>query len=384
MSYLEWPEVYRKLGIKPVINAQSWVTVLGGSIMRKEVLEAMNDASKVFVDMIELNKSAGKVIAKICNSEAGLVTNGCASAQVLMSAACMTGEDDYNVEKLPNTEGMKNEVIIFKGQRNRYDKAFETSGAIIKEFGTEEDATEEDLISVISNKTCAIAYVIMPFYKPGIGLKKTIEIAHKNSIPVILDAAAEIPPRSNLHRFINMGVDMVAFSGGKGIGGPQSSGILAGREDLINSAFKNSLNLHSNIACVGRPMKVSKENIIGLVTALVLYLDSNEEEEYDSWKEKSEYIKNQLKDIPNLDVKIENTPTDRQGTQPILYFHKDWKGKSPEKIKEEMINGDPPIYLGVGGSNLHEYIGEINIVMTNVMEGEEIIIADRLNKLLRE
>ena len=383
MSYLEWPEVYRKLGIKPVINAQSWVTVLGGSIMRKEVLEAMNDASKVFVDMIELNKSAGKVIAKICNSEAGLVTNGCASAQVLMSAACMTGEDDYNVEKLPNTEGMKNEVIIFKGQRNRYDKAFETSGAIIKEFGTEEDATEEDLISVISNKTCAIAYVIMPFYKPGIGLKKTIEIAHKNSIPVILDAA-EIPPRSNLHRFINMGVDMVAFSGGKGIGGPQSSGILAGREDLINSAFKNSLNLHSNIACVGRPMKVSKENIIGLVTALELYLDSNEEEEYDSWKEKSEYIKNQLKDIPNLDVKIENTPTDRQGTQPILYFHKDWKGKSPEKIKEEMINGDPPIYLGVGGSNLHEYIGEINIVMTNVMEGEEIIIADRLNKLLRE
>ena len=384
MSYLEWPEVYRKLGIKPVINAQSWVTVLGGSIMRKEVLEAMNDASKVFVDMIELNKSAGKVIAKICNSEAGLVTNGCASAQVLMSAACMTGEDDYKVEKLPNTEGMKNEVIIFKGQRNRYDKAFETSGAIIKEFGTEEEATEEDLMSEISNKTCAIAYVIMPFYNPGIGLKKTIEIAHKNSIPVILDAAAEIPPRSNLHRFINMGVDMVAFSGGKGIGGPQSSGILAGREDLINSAFKNSLNLHSNIACVGRPMKVSKENIIGLVTALELYLDSNEEEEYDSWKEKSEYIKNQLKDIPNLDVKIENTPTDRQGTQPILYFHKDWKGKSPEKIKEEMINGDPPIYLGVGGSNLHEYIGEINIVMTNIMEGEEIIIADRLNKLLRE
>ncbi|MBI63852.1 MAG: hypothetical protein CL778_01045 [Chloroflexi bacterium] len=383
MSYLEWPEVYRKLGVKPVINAQSWVTVLGGSIMRKEVLEAMNDASKVFVDMIELNKSAGKFIAKICNSEAGLVTNGCASAQVLMSAACMTGEDDYKVEKLPNTGGMKNEIIIFKGQRNRYDKAFETSGAIIKEFGTEEGATEEDLISMISNKTCAIAYVIMPFYKPGIGLEKTIEIAHKNSIPVILDAAAEIPPRSNLHRFINMGVDMVAFSGGKGIGGPQSSGILAGREDLINSAFKNSLNLHSNIACVGRPMKVSKENIIGLVTALELYLDSNEEEEYQSWKEKSEYIKNQLKDIPYLDIKIENTPTDRQGTQPVLYFHNDWKGKSPEKIREEMINGDPPIYLGVGGSNLYEYMGEINIVMTNVMEGEEIIIADRLNKLLR-
>ena len=121
-----------------------------------------------------------------------------------------------------------------------------------------------------------------------VGLKKTIDIAHKRGVPVIVDAAAEVPPRSNLTKFISMGADMVAFSGGKGIGGPQSTGILAGKKDYIDAAFKNSLNLHSPIACIGRPMKVSKENIIGLVTALELYIDSDEESVYNSWRKKSE------------------------------------------------------------------------------------------------
>lgn len=383
MTYPKWPEVYKKLGVKPVINAQSWVTVLGGSIMRPEVLRAMDDASTVFVDMVELNKSAGKIIAKVCNSESGLVTNGCASALVLMAAACMTGDDDKKVEKLPESSGMKNEIIIFKGQRNRYDKAFETSGAKLVEFGSLENVTEKDLVNSITSQTCAVAYVIMPFSKKGIGLKKTIEIAHKYNIPVILDAAAEVPPRSNLSKFINMEVDMVAFSGGKGIGGPQSTGILAGKEKFINAAFKNSLNLHSSIACIGRPMKVSKENIVGLVTAIELYMDADEQFEYKSWRNKSEYIVNKLKSIPNLKILIEDTPTDRQGPQPVLYFERNWNGKSPEKIRQEMIEEDPPIYLGIGG-NTTGFRGEINIVMTNVMDGEEKIIAERLNRILRE
>lgn len=383
MTYPKWPEVYKKLGVKPVINAQSWVTVLGGSIMRPEVLRAMDDASTVFVDMVELNKSAGKIIAKVCNSESGLVTNGCASALVLMAAACMTGDDDKKVEKLPESSGMKNEIIIFKGQRNRYDKAFETSGAKLVEFGSLENVTEKDLVNSITSQTCAVAYVIMPFSKKGIGLKKTIEIAHKYNIPVILDAAAEVPPRSNLSKFINMEVDMVAFSGGKGIGGPQSTGILAGKEKFINAAFKNSLNLHSSIACIGRPMKVSKENIVGLVTAIELYMDADEQFEYKSWRDKSEYIVNKLKSIPNLKILIEDTPTDRQGPQPVLYFERNWNGKSPEKIRQEMIEEDPPIYLGIGG-NTTGFRGEINIVMTNVMDGEEKIIAERLNRILRE
>ena len=221
----KWPEVYKKLGVRPIINAQSWVTSLGGSLMRPEVLSAMEEASTVFVDMIELNKSAGKVIARVCDSEGGLVTSGCSAAQVLMVAACMTGNDDLKVEQLPDTTGMKNNVVMFKGHRNRYDKAFQTPGAMIVEFGNSTDASDYQLESAIDGNTCAVAYVIMPFSKSGVGLKKTIDIAHKHGVPVIVDAAAEVPPRSNLSKFISMGVDMVAFSGGKGIGGPQSTGV---------------------------------------------------------------------------------------------------------------------------------------------------------------
>ena len=373
----QWPEVYKKLGVRPVINAQSWVTSLGGSLMRPEVLSAMEEASTVFVDMIELNKSAGKVIARICDSEGGLVTSGCSAAQVLMVAACMTGNDDLKVEQLPDTTGMKNNVVMFKGHRNRYDKAFQTPGAMIVEFGNSTDASDYQLESAIDGNTCAVAYVIMPFSKSGVGLKRTIDIAHKHGVPVIVDAAAEVPPRSNLSKFISMGADMVAFSGGKGIGGPQSTGILAGKKNYIDAAFKNSLNLHSPIACIGRPMKVSKENIIGLVTALELYIDSDEESVYKSWRKKSEYVLEKLGGIQNLRVVIEDIPTDRQGPQPVIYFEEGWGGISPEEIRKEMSLGDPPIFLGVGGLG-----DEINIVMTNVMDGEEVIIVERLNEIL--
>ncbi|MGB1749487.1 MAG: hypothetical protein ACPHK0_06885, partial [Dehalococcoidia bacterium] len=129
MTGAAWPEVYKKLGVSPVINAQSWVTALGGSLMRPEVLQAMDDAAQVFVNMTDLNRAAGEVVARACGADKGLVTSGCAAAQVLMVAACMTGQNEDNVEQLPDTTGMKNEVILFKGQRNRYDKSFVTPGA---------------------------------------------------------------------------------------------------------------------------------------------------------------------------------------------------------------------------------------------------------------
>jgi D-glucosaminate-6-phosphate ammonia-lyase len=127
-----WPEVYKKLGVSPIINAQSWVTALGGSIMRPEVVQAMDDAANAFVDVKKLNLAAGEVVARSCGAERGLVTAGCSAAQVLMVAACMTGQSEKNAEQLPDTTGMKNEVILFKGQRNRYDKAFVTAGATLR------------------------------------------------------------------------------------------------------------------------------------------------------------------------------------------------------------------------------------------------------------
>lgn len=373
-----WPEVYKKLGVSPIINAQSWVTALGGSIMGPEVRQAMDDAANVFIDIKKLNLAAGEVVARSCGAERGLVTAGCSAAQVLMAAACMTGQSEENVEQLPDTTGMKNEVIIFKGQRNRYDKAFVTAGGTLVEYGEPGSVTSDDLEAAINEKTACVAFVVAPFIDHGIGLEETIRVAHEHDVPVIVDAAAEVPPRSNLSKFHKMGADMVAFSGGKGIGGPQSAGILAGKADLMEAVVMNSLNLDSSVAGIGRPMKVSKENIVGMVTALQLFTDSDEAAEWSAWQSKAEFVAERLAGIDGVRVVIEDDPSERQGPQPVLYFDDDYEGPSIAEIKQQLEEGDPGIYVGGGGSR-----EEINIVMVNVQDGEEIIIADRFNEILR-
>ena len=378
MSDRVWPEVYKKLGVAPIINAQSWVTALGGSIMRPEVVQAMDDAANAFVDVKKLNLAAGEVVARSCGAERGLVTAGCSAAQVLMVAACMTGQSEENAEQLPDTTGMKNEVILFKGQRNRYDKAFVTAGATLVEYGSVDSVTADDLSEAINENTACIAFVVAPFLPQGIGLEETIRVAHEHGVPVIVDAAAEVPPRSNLNKFHKMGADMVAFSGGKGIGGPQSSGVLAGKADLIEAVVMNSLNLDSAVAAIGRPMKVSKENIVGLVTALQLFTDSDEAAEWDGWVSKAQFVAERLTGITGLRVEIEDDPAKRQGPQPVLYFEDDYDGPSAADIKQRLEDGDPGIYVGGGGAK-----PEISIVMVNVQDGEEIIIAERLNEILR-
>ena len=373
-----WPEVYKKLGVAPIINAQSWVTSLGGSIMRPEVLSAMDEAANAFVDIKKLNRAAGEVVALACGAEQGLVTAGCSAAQVLMVAACMTGQSESNVEQLPDTTGMKNEVVLFKGQRNRYDKAFVTAGAKLVLYGSEHEGTTDELEAAINENTACVAFVIMPFSSHGVGLEETIRVAHERGVPVIVDAAAELPPRANLSKFHKMGADMVAFSGGKGIGGPQSSGLLSGKADLVEAAVMNSLNLDSAVAGIGRPMKVSKENIVGLVTAIQLFTDSDEAAEWEGWQMKAQYVAERLQGIDGVDVKIEDDPAERQGPQPVLYFEDEFEGPTVSEIKEQLENGDPAIFVG-GGSER----AEINIVMVNVQDGEEIVIADQMNEILR-
>ena len=373
-----WPEVYKKLGVAPIINAQSWVTSLGGSIMRPEVLSAMDEAANAFVDIKKLNRAAGEVVALACGAEQGLVTAGCSAAQVLMVAACMTSQSESNVEQLPDTTGMKNEVVLFKGQRNRYDKAFVTAGAKLVLYGSEHEGTTDELEAAINENTACVAFVIMPFSSHGVGLEETIRVAHERGVPVIVDAAAELPPRANLSKFHKMGADMVAFSGGKGIGGPQSSGLLSGKADLVEAAVMNSLNLDSAVAGIGRPMKVSKENIVGLVTAIQLFTDSDEAAEWEGWQLKAQYVAERLQGIDGVKVKIEDDPAERQGPQPVLYFEDEFEGPTVSEIKEQLENGDPAIFVG-GGSER----AEINIVMVNVQDGEEIVIADRMNEILR-
>jgi L-seryl-tRNA(Ser) seleniumtransferase len=378
MTQKRVPEPYARLGVKPIINAQSWVTALGGSLMRPEVLRAMDEAATALVDMTELNLAAGKVVARACGAEAGLVTAGASASQTIATAACMTGTDEAKVEQLPNTSGMKDQVLMFKGERNRYDMAFEVPGARLVEWGMLGSGKAYQLEAAITDRTVAIATVFGPFIRRGLPLPELCAVAHRHGVPVIVDAAAEVPPMENLTKFIKQGADLVLFSGGKGIGGPQNTGLLAGRKDLIDAAVVNSLNLHSPRAGIARGMKVSKESIVGLVTALDLFLETDEQTLLAAWTKKSEYIQSRLKGMPGLRVVIEGPDANRQGAQPVLYFDSAYRGPRPDEIRKRLLEKDPPIYVGGGG-----YRDEINVVMVNVQDGEEKIIADRLLEIMK-
>ena len=207
MPPLRTPESYARLGVKPVINAQSWVTALGGSLMRPEVLSAMNEAATCFVDMVELNRAAGKVVARACGAESGMVTAGASAAGTIAVAACMTGADRARVEQLPDSTGMKNEVVVFWGERNRYDMSFELPGARIVEWGVPGVGAAYQLDAAITDRTCAVAAVFQPQLKRGLPVSEMCEVAHARNVPVIVDAAAEVPPLINLTSFIDEGAD---------------------------------------------------------------------------------------------------------------------------------------------------------------------------------
>lgn len=371
------PGVYARLGVKPVINAQSWVTALGGSLMAPEVLRAMQEASTAFVDLHALHLAAGELVARACGAEAGLVTGGAAASNVLMAAACMAGDDPSKIDRLPDSSGMKNEVVIFEGHRNHYDSNFEVAGARVVPWGFARTGKRYQLEEAITGKTCAMAWIAAPFMLDPMPLKEAAEIAHSHGVPVIVDAAAEVPPMENLTRFIANGADLVGYSGGKGIRGPQATGLLAGRRDLVAAAFQNYLNTRGTRAGVGRSSKASKEDIVGLVTALQIFMDTDHEAVWAGWRAGAQHIVDRLRDIDGLHVVLEDGDPNRQGPQAVIYFERDWGGQGPDAVRDALRAGDPAIHVGAGG-----YRDEINVVMTNVQPGEERLIADRLEEIL--
>src|SRR5262245_35823123 len=221
---------YQKLGLRRVINARSYSTKVGGSLMPPFVIQAMREAAESFVRIEDLQEAAGRLIAEVTGAEAGYVTSGAAAGLTLGMAACMAGLDPLRMNRLPDTEGMKNEVIIQRAHRNDYDHALRAAGAKVVEVGFNYATFPYDLDQAICERTAAL-FFLAGTTEGNLPLEQVVEIAHGHGLPVIMDAAAELPPAKNLRQFIAAGVDLVAFSGGKHIGGPQASGILCGRKD---------------------------------------------------------------------------------------------------------------------------------------------------------
>ena len=343
MTTVDGGEFYQRLGVKRVINAASWITVLGGSIMPPAVVNAMEDASRWFVDMHELNQKAGEVIAKFTGAEAGLV---------LEAAACIASTDPAKIDKLPDTTGMKNEIIIHRAHRVNYDHNFRAAGGKLVELGNTRTTNEWELEDAINEKTAAVAYVFAPRQGGAIPLPRVAEIAHARGVPVVVDAAAMLPPPENLHRYIDMGADMVSFSGGKGVMGPQSTGLLAGRSDLIEAAYMNGA---PNSTSVGRSAKVCKEEVAGLITALEIFVDTDHQAVQAGWRAKCHHILSALEDIPGLRLQLSDE----------------------DEVVHQLEDGDPSIR-----TRPSSFAGGIAFVPVNLRDGEEEIIARRLREIL--
>jgi D-glucosaminate-6-phosphate ammonia-lyase len=301
--------VYARFSVPTVINAAGTVTRLSGGHIHPEVLAAMRDASGECVDMLALQAGASRVIARVTGAEAGIVTSGASAALLLGAAACLAGLDSARMNRLPDVADGRNEFIVVRSQRNMYDRAVTVAGGRIIEVGIPDrysgpgvrDAAPWEVDAAITPRTAAICYLAQPQSRPS--LAEVASVAHAHAIPVLVDAAAQLPPQDNLRRFLAEGADLVAFSGGKAIGGPQSSGILAGRGDLIASALMQMLDLDLFADTwnppdefarlrqlrglpqhgIGRSCKVGKEEIVGLLVALERFAATDDTTRQSKW-----------------------------------------------------------------------------------------------------
>jgi len=289
-------DFFRELGVQTFINAAGTYTLLSASLMLPEVVAAMSYAAKHFVDIDELQTAAGERIAELLGCEAAMVTSGAAAALTVGTAACLTGEDPVRVRQIPDLTGLKGEVIIQRAHRFLYDHAIRNCGVKFVEIET---------LAELENAICSNTAMMLFFNdnepKGMINAEEFVALGKKHGIPTFNDAAADVPPTENLFKYLRMGFDLVTFSGGKGIRGPQNAGLLLGRKDLIRAA---RLNSSPNGDAIGRGYKVSKETILGMVVALETYLKRDSEAETKEWERRIQLLANSLADIEALKVEI--------------------------------------------------------------------------------
>lgn len=371
---LDASQAYQRLGVNPVINAAGSVTKYGGTRTRPEVLEVMTGAARIMVNVEELNRKAGEEIARLTGAEAGFVCSGASGGLVLQAAACIAGKDPVKMRQLPDTTGMKDEFIIQNMHRFPYEQAYRAGGAKLIEIGDSRYSHPWELEGAIGENTAAVAFLCAPMTnRRAIPLEQVCEIAHSKGVPVVVDAASMLPPRENLKKFLADGADMVSFSGGKGIRGPQGTGILCGRADLIEAAAA-----HANPAqFLGRPMKVAKEEVIGLITALNMFLEEDEESEMQAYRALAEQVVDALSEVPGLKITLEHDNHDYLIPHAVMKFGPDWHGPSRNEILNAMAEGDPPIYLHFLGQP-----DELAVDPLNLTEEENILVISRLREKL--
>jgi uncharacterized pyridoxal phosphate-dependent enzyme len=378
-------DVYTRLGVRPFINARGTWTYLSGSVELPEVREAVEAASQHFVDMFELQHAAGRRLAELSGAESGMVTSGSAGAMAAATAACIAGSDPKNIWQLPDTTGLKNEVVMPEG-RSAFDSAIRLTGAkLVLVHGM------DGLHSAINSKT-AMVYTTWRDDR----LAKTLAITRAAGVPLLLDDAAGIPPFENLTRYAKMGIDLYCFSGGKGLRGPQCSGILLGRKTLIEAALRNCSPWEGAVC---RSMKVGKEEIIGMLAAIEYWSRADLNALNNEWNNRVERIAKLVKTVPGVTTTIE-IPEDGNSypTLTVLWDEKafgltvaqcDERLRAGEPRIEVLTNSNPSLVPVVHEGNDPKAKWEappnrLQIVSMTLQEGDDLTVGNRLREILGE
>ncbi|MBC8299040.1 MAG: aminotransferase class V-fold PLP-dependent enzyme [Pelagibacterales bacterium] len=360
-------DFFKELGLRTFINAAGTYTSMTGSLMPKEVIEAISYGASEYVNLDELQDKVGERIAELLNCEYATVSSGAFGAMSIGMAGVMCGMDTKKVKQLPNTDGLKNEVILQESHTIGYAQALTNVGAKLVKV-----KTAKQLEKAITNKTVMLWFLNANTEQGDIKWEEFVALGKKHNIPTFNDCAADVPPVENLFRFTKMGFDMVAFSGGKGLRGPQSAGLLLGKRKYIEAA---RLHTPPRGETIGRGMKVNKEEVLGMLAALEMYLKKDHKSEWKMWESQIQLISDSATSIDG--VKSEIHVPKHANHVPSLRIK--WNQKlvkiSPDEVRKKLREGHPSIQT-VGDSKT------IGITTWMMVPGQERIVAKRLKEIL--
>ncbi len=370
--------IYTRLGVKPLINARGTWTYLSASLELPEVRAAQVEAAQHFVNIFDLQIAAGRRLAQLTGAESGMITSGAAGAMAVATAGCIAGTDPDKVWQLPNTDGLKNEVIMVGG-RSVFDSAIRLAGGKLVLVDS-----AEQIANAVTPNTVMVYTTSSPEQ-----LAKEIAASKAHNVPIFMDAADGIPPVDKLQLFWKMGCDLYTVSGGKGLCGPQSSGILLGRKDLIDAALANS-NPWEGAVC--RPMKVGKEEIMGCLAAVEAWLKMDVPKLNRQWTAQVQRIATLVGTVPGVETKLFTPEENQCPTLSISWDHQAWHYTTADCARE-LLEGTPAIAV-MSADNPSDVLSRkpgpkreskndtLQIVSMTLRPGEEIIIGQRLRQLL--